>query len=112
MDAVLFGGEPIRDKATMVERVVAYVRRFYEGEVKESLLEKWATKAVNNVWGDGPAVTTYVPMLALHEVRPRVLSYLAARLAAGETLPPEAERDVWVWKAQRIEVDQRSAPAA
>jgi hypothetical protein len=111
MDAVLFGGEPIRDKATMVERVVEYVHRFYEGEVKESLLQKWATRAVNNVWGDGPTVTTYVPMLALHDVRPRVLDYLEARLAAGETLPPEAERDVWVWKAQRMEMDQRAAPA-
>jgi hypothetical protein len=106
MDAVLFGGEPIRDKSTMVERVVAYVRRFYKGEVKESLLRKWASRAVNNVWGDGPAVTSYVPMLALHDVRPQVLDHLQARMADGEALPPEAARDVSVWSSQRIDRDQ------
>jgi hypothetical protein len=112
MDAVLFGGEPIRDKSAMVERVVDDVRRFYEGEVNEELLGELATKAVGNVWGDGPLVTKYVPMFAIREVRSRVLDDLEARLAAGERLPSAAERDTWVWNTQHGCADPRIAPAA
>ena len=102
MDAVLFGGAPIRDKPSMVNRVVEYVRRFYEGEVAETTLLAWSTAAVDEIWGDGPRVTKYVPMLALRTVRARVLEQLEARLAAGETLPPEAARDTWVWETEHL----------
>jgi len=100
MDAVLFGGEPIRDKPTMVARVIDYVRRFYGGEVSDEILQGWALTAVDEVWGDGPKVTKYVPMLALRTVRAHVVNSLAERSAAGETLPPEAVRDTWIWSAE------------
>ena len=111
MDAVLFGGDTIGDKAAMVERVTEYVRRFYENEVGETRLREWATQAVGNIWGDGPVVTKYVPMLAIREVRARVLDELEERLAAGEVLPPEAARDTWIWSAQHVYKDQAVAAA-
>ena len=109
MDAVLFGGAPIRDKATMVDRVLEYARRFYEGEIQDDLLRDWAVAAVDGIWGAGPRVTNYVPMLALREVRPHVVEMLEARLAAGEALPPEAERDTWFWSTTHLD---SSTPAA
>jgi hypothetical protein len=109
MDAVLFGGAPISDKMAMVDRVLVYVLRFYEGEVNEAMLREWATAAVDAVWGDGPRVTKYVPMLALRDVRSRVISSLEERLAAGEQLPVEAERDLWVWNTQHQGVAQASS---
>lgn len=112
MDAVLFGGAPIRDKGMMVDRVIEYARRFYEGEANEALLRTWSAAAVDNVWGDGPRVTKYVPMLALREVRSRVVESLEARLAAGETLPEEATRDFWVWQTRHLHEEQSSTTAA
>ncbi len=102
MDAVLFGGEPISDKGTMVNRVLEYVQRFYSGEVKEDLLREWAIAAVDHVWGDGPHVTQYVPMLALREVRAQVVESLETSLAAGQSLPPEAMRDIWLLSTQHV----------
>ena len=111
MDAVLFGGAPIGDKPAMIDRVLAYVLRFYEGEVNEALLREWATAAVDAVWGDGPRVTKYVPMLALRDVRARVIVSLEERLAAGEHLPAEAARDLWAWSTQHPGAAQASPSA-
>ena len=112
MEAVLFGGAPIQDKPSMVDRVVDYAGRFYEGEVDEGELRLWCATAVDRIWGDGPRVTKYVPMLALREVREHVVEQLEARLAAGETLPAEAARDTWVWSTEHQFEHPDSASAA
>lgn len=103
MDAVLFGGAPIADKAAMADRVYEYVRRFYKDEAGEAILRAWAITAVDEIWGDGPRVTKFVPMLAIREVRSLVIASLEERLAAGETLPAAAERDLWVWRTEHAE---------
>lgn len=103
MDAVLFGGAPIADKPAMADRVYEYVRRFYKDEASEATLRAWAMTAVDDIWGDGPRVTRFVPMLAIREVRSLVLASLEERLAAGETLPPAAERDLWVWRTEHAQ---------
>ena len=112
MDAVLFGGAPIRDKGTMVDRVMQYVSRFYDGEANETLLRTWSTAAVDTVWGEGPRVTKYVPMLALREVRARVVESLEARLEAGELLPEEATRDLWSWQTRHLHEEPASHSVA
>ena len=103
MDAVLFGGAPIADKPAMADRVYEYARRFYKDEASDTLLRAWAITAVDEIWGDGPRVTTFVPMLAIREVRSLVLASLEERLAAGETLPAAADRDLWVWRTEHAE---------
>jgi hypothetical protein len=82
MDTVLLAGAADLDRATMVDRVTIYVRRYYGDEADEDTLARWAEEAVNRVWGDGVRVTAFVPMLALREVRERVRSAKAARPAA------------------------------
>lgn len=103
MDAVLFGGAPIADKPAMADRVYEYVRRFYKDEASEATLRAWAMTAVDDIWGDGPRVTRFVPMLAIREVRSLVIASLEERLAAGETLPAAAERDLWVWRTEHAQ---------
>lgn len=103
MDAVLFGGAPIADKSAMADRVHEYVRRFYKDEASEAILRTWTTTAVDEIWGDGPRVNKFVPMLAIREVRSLLLASLEERLAAGETLPAAAERDLWGWRTEHAE---------
>jgi hypothetical protein len=74
MDAILFGDAATLNRATMVERVATYAKRYYRGEADEDELARWAEEAVAHVWGDGVAVTRFVPMLALREVREHVLA--------------------------------------
>jgi len=100
MDAMLFGGAPIVEKSAMVDRVIEYVSRFYEGEVSESNLRAWSIRAVDEIWGGGLRVTKYVPMLAIRDVRELVLASLEERLEAGETLPHAAERDLWILRTE------------
>ena len=94
MEAVARGGAPANDKLAMVERVVAYGRRFYAGEVSETTMRAWAVAAVDDVWGEGPRVTGYVPTLALRTVRAQMLASLAVGRASGEIPPTESERNL------------------
>ena len=82
MDVLLLGDAALLDRPAMVERVAAYAKRHYAGEVDESLLEEWAEEAVAHVWGEGLRVSAFVPMLALREIRERVLAARAAVSAA------------------------------
>jgi hypothetical protein len=74
MDAILFGDSASLGKAAIAERVATYAKRYYHGEADEELLAKWAEEAVSHVWGEGVAVTKFVPMLALREVREHVIA--------------------------------------
>jgi hypothetical protein len=82
MDTLLFGDAATLDRPAMVERVAAYAKRSYAAEVDGSVLEEWAEEAVAHVWGEGVQVTAFVPMLALREIRERVLAARAAVPAA------------------------------
>jgi hypothetical protein len=91
MDTALFGSDIYRDEAAMAERVVTYAVRTYGDRVSHDLLERWAREAVASVWGEGPSVTKYVPMLALRLVKEHVREHAgkhAASQRASESLEP------------------------
>jgi hypothetical protein len=102
MDAVTSRGEPISDKSLMVDRVMEHVRQKFGGAVDDALLREWTLAAVDRVWGDGPQVTRYVPILALREIQEKVL---ADRLQGSPTLPPGTARDTLTWDPEHKETD-------
>lgn len=77
---MLFGGTPITDKTIMVDRVIAHVSRFNEGEVSLATLRAWSVEAVDAICAARLLVTKYVPMLAIRDIRERVLASLEERL--------------------------------
>lgn len=55
--------------ATMVSRVLKDARRTYGEAVDSSDLERYAEAAVADLWRDSIRVTTFVPVLALRQIR-------------------------------------------
>ncbi len=55
--------------ATMASRVLKDARRTYGEAVDSSDLERYAEAAVADLWRDSIKVTTFVPVLALRQIR-------------------------------------------
>lgn len=58
--------------AAMAKRVLKDARRTFGEDVNASDLERFATAAVADLWRDSIKVTTFVPVLALRQVREMV----------------------------------------
>jgi hypothetical protein len=76
MDTGLLSGEVFRDEAAMEARVATFAVRTHGDRVSPELLERWAREAVAEIWGQGPIVTKYVPMLAMRKVNEYVREYI------------------------------------
>jgi hypothetical protein len=72
METISFEKSALTTRDRIAERVATYARRHFHGEVDDAMLDLWAEEAVTRVWGDGVRVTTFVPMLALRDVREHV----------------------------------------
>ncbi|MDQ3693705.1 MAG: hypothetical protein M3464_08760 [Chloroflexota bacterium] len=55
--------------ATMATRVLKDARRAFGDEVHPSDLERYATEAVTGLWRDSIKVTSFVPVLAMRQIR-------------------------------------------
>jgi hypothetical protein len=53
----------------MTARVLTDAKRAFGDEVEAPLLERYARDAVTSLWRDSIRVTTFVPVLALREIR-------------------------------------------
>lgn len=53
----------------MAKRVLTDARRAFGDEVEEPLLERYAHEAVASLWQESIRVKTFVPVLALREIR-------------------------------------------
>lgn len=58
--------------ATMAKRVLKDARRTFGEDVNASDLERFAAAAVADLWRDSIKVTTFVPVLALRQIREMV----------------------------------------
>ncbi|CAA9517947.1 MAG: hypothetical protein AVDCRST_MAG73-16 [uncultured Thermomicrobiales bacterium] len=72
--------DSLNDPAAMTVRVFSDARRAFAG-TDTVFLERCAEDAVAALWGDTIKVRSFVPVLALREIREAV----AARAAAGAT---------------------------
>jgi hypothetical protein len=55
--------------ASMATRVLRDARRTFGDDVSPSDLERYATAAVADLWRDSIKVTTFIPVLALRQIR-------------------------------------------
>ena len=63
-------GEPtIATPTAMAARVLVDARRTFGDDADELVLEGFVRRAVTDLWGDTIKVTSFVPVLALRQVR-------------------------------------------
>jgi hypothetical protein len=63
--------EGLDDPALVVERVLDEVRRAFDG-FDPSFLERVTREAVDELWGESIRVTSFVPVLAMRQIRERI----------------------------------------
>ena len=63
--------EGLDDPALVVERVLEEVRRAFDG-FDPSFLERVTREAVDELWGESIRVTSFVPVLAMRQIRERI----------------------------------------
>ncbi len=69
MDGFGGQGEPQITPASMTTRVLNDARRAWGDEVEAPVLERCAREAVADLWRDSIKVRTFVPVLALRQIR-------------------------------------------
>lgn len=70
MAELVFGqNDAATTPAAMAERVLKDARRAWGDAVEPPLLERYAEQAVADLWRDTIKVTTFLPVLALRQVR-------------------------------------------
>ncbi len=69
--------------ASMATRVLKDARRAFGDDVESAELERYAEAAVADLWRDSIKVTTFIPVLALRQIR----EMLEHRSPAGTSAP-------------------------
>ncbi len=69
MDGFGGQGETLSTPATMTARILNDARRAWGDEVEGPVLERCAREAVADLWRDSIKVQTFVPVLALRQIR-------------------------------------------
>lgn len=69
MDSVFGQKDAAGTAAAMTARVLTDAKRAFGDQVEDPLLERYAQEAVASLWQDSIRVTTFVPVLALREIR-------------------------------------------
>jgi hypothetical protein len=64
------GSEPTAESVT--EKVLADARRSFASDVDATLLERQVREIVAQLWTDSTTVTTFIPVLALRDLRDRL----------------------------------------
>jgi hypothetical protein len=72
MDAVIDAETATTARATMSERVYADARRMFAADVDEVVLETQVAQVLENLWTESTRVTTFIPVLALRDLRDRI----------------------------------------
>lgn len=80
MKVVSDDSEQVATLATMSARVLADARRSFAG-VDAAILEHEVHEVVSRLWTESTKVTTFIPVLALRDLRERL---------NGELQPPQA----------------------
>ena len=57
------------DRSAMTARVLVEAKRLYQGVADDVILEQYASEAVAQLWTARIKVTTFVPLLALRQIR-------------------------------------------
>jgi hypothetical protein len=68
-EAVLEKTDTVVTPASMTARVLSDARRAFGNRADEHVLERYASQAVAGLWRESIKVTTFVPVLALRQVR-------------------------------------------
>ena len=69
MDAMMGQSEALSSPAAMTARVLTDAKRAFGGVADAPVLERYASEAVADLWGDSIRVRAFVPVLALRQVR-------------------------------------------
>ena len=69
MDGMVATNEAMSNPVAMTARVLTDAKRAFSDVADEPLLERCAQEAVADLWGDSIRVRTFVPVLALRQVR-------------------------------------------
>ena len=69
MDGLIGQNEALSSPAAMTARVVTDARRAFSDVAEAPILERYAREAVADLWGDSIRVRSFVPVLALRQVR-------------------------------------------
>ncbi len=69
MDRFFDAGDKFGTSAAMTERVIREAKQAFGDRADEPRLEQCAREAVAGLWRDSIAVKTFVPVLALRQVR-------------------------------------------
>lgn len=81
-----------RIRLALAQQIASDARRLSGAAVEPMIVERWAQEAVASIWGSGPRIDLFVPVLALREVRGRIAE--AGRAAAPEAAPASRPRPV------------------
>ena len=71
MEAVL-GTDNVPTAATVAEKVLADAQRSFASDVDATLLERQVQDIVAQLWTESTKVTTFIPVLALRDLRERL----------------------------------------
>jgi len=74
MDTLLGSADALRTPAAVRARVLAEARRTYCQLVDDSFLEDWSARAVDELWTESIKVKSFVPVLALRQIRDAIES--------------------------------------
>lgn len=72
MAQVMQGGERSASVAAMAARVMTEAQRSWGDGVDRATLETCATEAVATLWTESTRITSFIPVLALRDVRDRL----------------------------------------
>lgn len=76
MKAVSDDKEQVATLATVSARVLADAQRSFAAEVDAAVLEQQVHEVVSRLWTESTTVTTFIPLLALRDLRERLIDHL------------------------------------
>jgi hypothetical protein len=72
MDAVMEVDSATVTRATVSARVYADARKLFAAEIDDSALETQVTEVLETLWTESTKVMTFIPVLALRDLRDRI----------------------------------------